>query len=230
MKADVPGAALLHPVALGAIALLIANDHVLKAAFPSVLTGKLSDFAGMLFFPAMLQSAAEWLRLAPWGDRRVAWACAALTALGFGVVKTWPPAGAAFGTISDPTDLVALPGVLFTPWLARPPAADPVRVARLRTLITSGRAGEHRADRVAWVRRMAHELATDEDEVAFLLSAIGSYTVRASVLAGVNPRYDADHRAVFLALDQLAAEGVHPGEENGRSVRGVEGHTPATSG
>lgn len=113
-----PGSGLLHPVALGAVAVLVVNDHVLKAAFPGVITGKLSDFAGMLFFPVMLQSAAEWLGVAPWADRRVAWACAAITAVGFAAVKTWTPAADAFGTLADPTDLVALPAVLFAPGVA----------------------------------------------------------------------------------------------------------------
>lgn len=118
MSADVPGSGLLHPVALGAVVVLVVNDHVLKAAFPGVITGKRSDFAGMLFFPVMLQSAAEWLGLAPWADRRVAWACAAITAGGFAAVKTWTPAADASGTLADPTDLIALPAVLFAPWVA----------------------------------------------------------------------------------------------------------------
>ena len=31
------------------------NDHYLKWAYPSVLTGKLSDFAGLVFFPLLLE-------------------------------------------------------------------------------------------------------------------------------------------------------------------------------
>ncbi len=51
--------ALLHPCTLLAIALLIVNDHILKSAAPGVVTGKLSDFAGLAFFPLLLAAAAE---------------------------------------------------------------------------------------------------------------------------------------------------------------------------
>ncbi|HEX5061520.1 MAG TPA: hypothetical protein VFV99_19265 [Kofleriaceae bacterium] len=50
---------LMHPISLGAIALLVINDHVLKHVAPGVITGKLSDFAGLVFFPLLLAAAAE---------------------------------------------------------------------------------------------------------------------------------------------------------------------------
>ena len=37
------------------MALLGLNDHVLKGAFPGLITGKLSDFAGLVFFPLVLE-------------------------------------------------------------------------------------------------------------------------------------------------------------------------------
>lgn len=46
--------ALAHPFSLLSIGLLIFNDQVLKVHAPSFLTGKLSDFAGLLFFPYFL--------------------------------------------------------------------------------------------------------------------------------------------------------------------------------
>ena len=55
----VAGDALLHPVVLASVALLVLNDHVFKAASPGLLTGKLSDFAGLAFFPLALLSAWE---------------------------------------------------------------------------------------------------------------------------------------------------------------------------
>ncbi len=54
-----PGSTLLHPVVLGAIAVLVLNDHWWKAAWPGALTGKLSDFAGLLFFPLLLHAVGE---------------------------------------------------------------------------------------------------------------------------------------------------------------------------
>ena len=44
-------ACLQHPLTLLSIAVLLLNDHVLKIVSPSWLTGKLSDFAGLFFFP-----------------------------------------------------------------------------------------------------------------------------------------------------------------------------------
>lgn len=45
---------LRHPLTVLAIAVLVLNDHVFKALTPSWLTGKLSDFAGLFFFPFVL--------------------------------------------------------------------------------------------------------------------------------------------------------------------------------
>lgn len=46
---------LLHPVFLCAVGLLLLNDHALKPAFPAAWwTGKLSDVAGLTFFPVLL--------------------------------------------------------------------------------------------------------------------------------------------------------------------------------
>ena len=55
----VPGDWLLHPVPLVAIAVLGLNDRVWKAAYANDLTGKLSDVAGMLFFPWLLLALCE---------------------------------------------------------------------------------------------------------------------------------------------------------------------------
>ena len=114
--------ALKHPFSLLSIALLLLNDHVLKATVPSWLTGKLSDFAGLFFFPILLTTLLafplERLRLAP---RRIMVASCAITATWFSLIKTVPFANEVtelFATrllglpaqiIRDPTDLFALP-------------------------------------------------------------------------------------------------------------------------
>ncbi|MBN8609777.1 MAG: hypothetical protein J0L92_04305 [Deltaproteobacteria bacterium] len=59
MSARAPGDLLLHPLALAALATWIVNDHVLKHACPSVLTGKLSDVASLAFFPLLPIAARE---------------------------------------------------------------------------------------------------------------------------------------------------------------------------
>lgn len=62
MTAAIASRTLAHPIVLGAIALLVINDHVLKAAYPGFVTGKLSDFAGLVFFPVLLAALCEQLR------------------------------------------------------------------------------------------------------------------------------------------------------------------------
>lgn len=58
-RARLPGDGLLHPIVLGAIVVCAVNDHVLKLLHPSWLTGKLSDVAGLIFFPLLLQAVVE---------------------------------------------------------------------------------------------------------------------------------------------------------------------------
>ena len=43
-----------RPVYIAAITLLVLNDHILKAAIPSFITGKLSDVAGLFAFGVFL--------------------------------------------------------------------------------------------------------------------------------------------------------------------------------
>jgi hypothetical protein len=79
---------------MAAVALLLLNDHVLKTAWPGSLTGKLSDFAGLAFFPLFLQAAWEIGCLAyrrpVTRSQRVLFAATVLTVVGFTLVKTLP--------------------------------------------------------------------------------------------------------------------------------------------
>jgi hypothetical protein len=109
---------LLHPASLLSMAVLFLNDHWWKDAWPSLVTGKVSDFAGLVFFPLLVEAFGI--------PRRAA---VVLTAAGFTAVKVWPAANALWNTffgaiysaagwadgaslVCDPTDLVALPMVL----------------------------------------------------------------------------------------------------------------------
>ncbi|MFZ5445260.1 MAG: hypothetical protein ACOZQL_35045 [Myxococcota bacterium] len=87
---------LLHPVALAAVGVLVLNDHWAKAQWPGVVTGKLSDVAGLVFFPLFLQAGVELVaawRGRPWSPSRAVLVGAAVaTALVFALVKTWAPA------------------------------------------------------------------------------------------------------------------------------------------
>ncbi len=93
-----PGDLLLHPAALTALALVILNDRVFKARYPGVITGKLSDFAGLVYFPLFVVACLEGLR---WLVRRRTWELTsravlmAVIVVGvvFALIKTWHPAG-----------------------------------------------------------------------------------------------------------------------------------------
>jgi hypothetical protein len=98
-----PGDALLHPISLLALGVLLLNDHVLKSAWPGPITGKLSDLAGMVFFPILLVSAAE---LAPpvrgsgrGATRRPTTLAVALSGAGFVALKTLPDVATAAGSV-----------------------------------------------------------------------------------------------------------------------------------
>ena len=126
----VPGRALLSPSALVAVLVLVVNDHVIKQAWPGVISGKLSDFAYCFLLPLVLISALEWagwamaqLQNSPWQPvGKTAWRMAcALSSLQFSALQLHPGFAAAtiqtlelvlpfwhFSTVSDPTDLIAL--------------------------------------------------------------------------------------------------------------------------
>lgn len=111
-----PARALLHPAWLIALVVLATNDHWLKQAaiLPPVVTGKLSDFAGLLVAPAVL-AAMLGLR-----TRRAWWLAHLAIGLVFSALQLapafaelWSALMGAFAfpwrVTSDPTDLVALP-------------------------------------------------------------------------------------------------------------------------
>lgn len=117
---------LVHPATIVALALLLLNDHVLKAAYGTWWTGKLSDVAWLAVAPAVLALVAAHLvppRAGAGPDPRTL----ALVAIGwvgvvFAVVKTAPAAAHLASSVlsalagpslvrADPTDLLALPAL-----------------------------------------------------------------------------------------------------------------------
>ncbi len=95
-----PADGLLHPVALIALAVLVLNDQVLKAAWPGFVTGKLSDIAGLIVAPLALQAAWElgaWI-VGRWrGPSRTVLAVSiAVVGLAFAAVQIWEPATDAY--------------------------------------------------------------------------------------------------------------------------------------
>lgn len=87
-------------MSLGAVVLLLVNDHVLKQQFPGFVTGKLSDLAGLAFFPLFLQALWEIgndVARRDWRpSRRVLALSIAATGIAFTLVKLWPPATDAY--------------------------------------------------------------------------------------------------------------------------------------
>lgn len=110
--------ALASPLSVGALVLLVVNDHVLKEAWPGWVTGKLSDVAGLVVAPLLVA-----VPLALLGVRRPAGRAALAVAVVFTVVKVVPVAAATLSSLlsavagpsyvrSDVTDLLAVPAVL----------------------------------------------------------------------------------------------------------------------
>jgi len=108
-----------------AIAVLLINDNYLKYAFPSALTGKLSDLAELFVLPLALTAVALAISAAVY-RRAVAISAAVYVATGlaFIAMKTDPDVAEGLRTalgpvtgggivgVVDPTDLVALPALI----------------------------------------------------------------------------------------------------------------------
>ena len=154
--ADRGGAALAwlaHPVTVLAIVALVFNDHVLKAAYPGWITGKLSDAAGLVLAPPLLAVVAT--LLVPWLPARIAAIVGFVgTAFGFAAVKGSVAGAAAASAMwsavamptvirADATDLLTLPALVLA-WYAwtcaqrQPVAHRLVRLARALVVLPLG--------------------------------------------------------------------------------------------
>lgn len=136
-------ACLQHPLTLLSIATLLLNDHVLKVVSPSWLTGKLSDFAGLFFFPFIVAAGLSLvLSKFNWSRQRIGQIAFGLVAVWFTLLKTVPFAnsltaqfaslfiGGTAQLILDPTDLMALV-VMWPAWRMwhQPRPIKPTRLA-----------------------------------------------------------------------------------------------------
>jgi hypothetical protein len=150
----VPADGLLHPMALCAIGFLLLNDHVLKAVAPSPITGKLSDIAGLAFFPLVLVGIWEvaaavrgrWIRPG-WISLTVS---IAVTAVVFTLVKTTSEGSFAFGwTIGGMqwpvvSAVSILVGQQAPPLVASVVVTDPTDLVALPALVVSALVGSRR--------------------------------------------------------------------------------------
>lgn len=155
----VPGDIVLHPVALIAIAGLILNDQILKRWMGGSVPNKVSDFAGLVFFPLLLLAAGE-VALRPLRTGRTM-LLVAIVATGavFTGIKLSPLAAGAYGDllgwlrwpyvavthlarghtapaarrvhiVSDKGDLVALVALVVPWWVAKQRVDQPVQPCR----------------------------------------------------------------------------------------------------
>ena len=150
-----PGDGLLHPVALGALVLLVVNDQLLKATWPGPVTGILSDVAGLIAAPLALQALWEVVTWTAgrWAgpSRRVLAVAIAIVGVAFALVQVWPLATDAYriglGALQWPIAVLAamLGGSLVPP--VRPVVAvtDVQDLLALPALAVSWRVGLRRA-------------------------------------------------------------------------------------
>lgn len=121
IRLGAPHHALLHPLWIAALFVLVVNDHLLKGAgmLPPIVTGKLSDFAGMLVAPLLLAAIAGVRSQRGWVLAHLAvGAVFGAIQLSHGAAELWAALMGGLGfpwvITSDPTDLVALPAL----WLS----------------------------------------------------------------------------------------------------------------
>jgi hypothetical protein len=146
LRDPVAGDGLLHPLALAALAALVVNDHLLKPMLPGLLTGKLSDVAGLLLAPLVVVAAIE-LGAAVIG-RRASPHRGALIAIcliigaGFAVVKTTAAGALALGSLLGVGQWLA--ASLASPVLGMPPppavadvAVDPTDLVALGSVLVA---------------------------------------------------------------------------------------------
>ncbi|MBQ1028111.1 hypothetical protein [Micromonospora sp. C95] len=153
---------LIHPMTVAATALLILNDHVLKAAYPGWLTGKLSDATGLVMAPPLLAVVLALLpagcgrlpvlrrtvRVAGPGSGRtpgdlLAAVSIFIVGVGFTAVKATPEGAATASAVwsvvngpsvilADGTDLLTLPALGLAWWTWRSAVARPSLARWLR--------------------------------------------------------------------------------------------------
>lgn len=115
MKSFNPLETIRHPLWWIMLLVLVLNDFALKGSglLPGILTGKLSDFAGLMVFPLLLAILIPWKNRFVWAGVHIA------VGLAFGAVKLVPAVGALYVAVLncfslhgqiwyDATDLAAL--------------------------------------------------------------------------------------------------------------------------
>jgi hypothetical protein len=129
---------LSHPVSIAAIIVVLLNDHWWRRVAPSWFTGKIGDFAWLIFAPFLLAVILAWLL--PRREKLVSYTAIIGVGLIFGLAKTIP----AFHALTidvlevltgwpnvlqmDPTDLLALPALLIAWWIWKQSTTRSIRL------------------------------------------------------------------------------------------------------
>jgi len=129
----------MHPATLAAVVVLVVNDWVLKPRWgPNLVTGKLSDLAGLVLAPPVLTAAIGLVLVVVRGlggrvqpaltQRRLVGSILATGAV-FATIKLSDHAAGWFASalgvfrhaaiVVDPTDLVCLPMLAVAYWIGR---------------------------------------------------------------------------------------------------------------
>ncbi|CAN91173.1 hypothetical protein predicted by Glimmer/Critica [Sorangium cellulosum So ce56] len=200
-------AVLRHPLFLGALALLVVNDHLLKGAglLPGALTGKLSDLAGLVVAPVLAAALVDARTsrgralafaavVAPFAAIKLSAAAAQLLV---GLVGL---AGITWRIWQDPTDLAALV-VLVPAWRLS------ARAASSREL-SARSAGE--GSRTAWVLERAILGASAVACVATGTPAPEGYSTDAYLINATSGIVDVRVRWVDASIDCSAVTSGDP--------------------
>jgi hypothetical protein len=170
---------LQHPGAILSILVLLINDHVLKQHYASWFTGKLSDFAGLFFFPFIVSAAIGLFPVfAKTPTHKVGQISFGLVTACFTLLKTVPQfndfvsQAASFltaspvGFIMDPTDLITL-AVLIPAWKLW---SLPVRVSTSRlayVALSMGALAAAATSPLAWEVRSVTNLEYYKDGIVY---------------------------------------------------------------
>jgi hypothetical protein len=122
---------LSRPLSVGAILLLLVNDHLLRIYWPSWWTGKIGDFAWLYFIPFALAAILACLIPSHWKRHEMIVFALSLLLIGgtFSLANTSPSfhlclinflehlLGVPIGLRRDPTDLIALISLAAAGWM-----------------------------------------------------------------------------------------------------------------
>ncbi len=233
-----------HPLTVGAVTLLLLNDHLLRPLWPSWWTGKVGDLAWLMFAPFVVAALLAGLIPASWRRREdiVGWGAFLATGLGFALAKTTPAVhllivgmmerlvGWDVRWLRDPEDLIVLPA-LFIAWQvwtraeARPPLRFRAGPVALTLAVLATLADAPAPDYgISCLKQDGARIVTSGGYGSTFVSEDGGLTWRAGDNMGA-PSGDCGQQSAWEMDDPADAHVKYrfaPGEEIARSEDGSE--------